>query len=145
MYTIYICFSSWSKRSELWKKSEEDKVKLLDMCSASEDNKGLIRHELKAFRWANLCKILLIPTLETVNHFCSLYWLASYLKHKEVFVLAICRACSQFTFNVSWEVWLVFEHALSLKEFIYKLSIINKCLNTHVHTISSNLLVLDLT
>ena len=43
--TIYICFSSlWSKRGELWKKSEEDKVKLLDMCSASEDNKGLIRH-----------------------------------------------------------------------------------------------------
>ena len=50
MYTIYICFSSWSKRSELWKKSEEDKVKLLDMCSASEDNEGLIRHEVKAFR-----------------------------------------------------------------------------------------------
>ena len=39
---------------------------------------------------------------------------------------------------------LVF-YALILKEFIYKLSIINKCLNTHVHTISSNLLVLDLT
>ncbi|CAH3180849.1 unnamed protein product [Porites lobata] len=38
---------SWSKRSELWKKSEEDTVKLLDMCSASEDNKGLIRHENK--------------------------------------------------------------------------------------------------
>ncbi|KAM7436188.1 hypothetical protein ABFA07_013990 [Porites harrisoni] len=38
---------SWSKRSELWKKSEEDKVKLLDMCSASEDNKGLICHENK--------------------------------------------------------------------------------------------------
>ena len=122
MYTIYICFSPWSKRSELWKKSEMDKVKLLDMCSASEDNKGLIRHEVKAFRWANLCKILLIPTLETVDHFCFLYWLASYLKHKEVFVLGICRACSQFTgkqilwsqitrnlhFNVSWEVWLVF-------------------------------------
>ncbi|CAH3180919.1 unnamed protein product [Porites lobata] len=32
-------------------KSEEDKVlKLLDMCSASEDNKGLICHEVKAFR-----------------------------------------------------------------------------------------------
>ena len=42
-------------------------------------------------------------------------------KHKEAFVLAICRACShftetdfvvencmKFTLNVSWEVWLVF-------------------------------------
>lgn len=46
MYAIYICFSSWSKRSELRKESEEDKVKLLDMCSASEANKELIRHEV---------------------------------------------------------------------------------------------------
>lgn len=47
---IYICFSSWSKRSKLGKKSEEDKVKLLDMCSAAEANKKLIRHEVRAVR-----------------------------------------------------------------------------------------------
>ena len=47
---IYICFSVWSKRSELGKKSEEDKVKLLDMCSAAEANKKLIRHEVRAVR-----------------------------------------------------------------------------------------------
>ena len=46
MYAIYICFSSWSKRSELRKESEEDKVKLLDMCSASEANKELVRHKV---------------------------------------------------------------------------------------------------
>ena len=47
MYAIYISFSSWSKRSELRQESEEDKVKLLDMCSASEANKELIRHEVR--------------------------------------------------------------------------------------------------
>ena len=35
--------------------------------------------------------------LETVDNFCFLYWLARYLKHKDVFVLAICRARSHFT------------------------------------------------
>lgn len=45
--SIYICFSSWSERSELRKESEEDKVKLLDMCSVSEANKELIRHEVR--------------------------------------------------------------------------------------------------
>lgn len=38
---------SWSKRSELRKESEEDKVKLLDMCSASEANKELIHHKVR--------------------------------------------------------------------------------------------------
>ena len=47
MYATYICFSSWSKRSELRKESEEDKVKLLDMCSASEANKELIHHKVR--------------------------------------------------------------------------------------------------
>ena len=47
---IYICFSVSSKRSELGKKSEEDRVKLLDMCSATEANKELIRHEVRVFR-----------------------------------------------------------------------------------------------
>ena len=47
---IYICFSVWSKRSELGKKSEEDKVKLLDMCSTTEANKELLRHEVRVFR-----------------------------------------------------------------------------------------------
>lgn len=47
---IYICFSVWSKRSELGKKSEEDRVKLLDMCSATEANKEFMRHEVSAFR-----------------------------------------------------------------------------------------------
>ena len=36
-----------SKRSELRKESEEDKVKLLDMCSASEANKELIHHKVR--------------------------------------------------------------------------------------------------
>ena len=47
MYATYICFRSWSKRSELRKESEEDKVKLLDMCSASEANKELIHHKVR--------------------------------------------------------------------------------------------------
>ena len=47
MYAIYTFFSSWSKKSELRKESEEDKVKLLDMCSASEANKDLTRHEVR--------------------------------------------------------------------------------------------------
>ncbi|XP_067050640.1 uncharacterized protein [Acropora muricata] len=40
---------SWSQRSELRKESEVDKVKLLDMCSASEANKELIHHENSVF------------------------------------------------------------------------------------------------
>ena len=47
MYTTYICFSSWSKSSELRKESEQDKVKLLDMCFASEAKKELIHHKVR--------------------------------------------------------------------------------------------------
>ena len=56
MYAIYICFSSWSKRSELRKESEETwtfghvlcfTFGHLDMCSASEADKELIRHEVR--------------------------------------------------------------------------------------------------
>lgn len=97
------------------KESEEDKVTLFDMCSASQANKELICHEVRDFRCVNLCKRLLISTLERADQFCFLYWLASYIKHKKVFVLAICRACSHFSeiaalnckkfpFNVSREV-----------------------------------------
>lgn len=40
---------SWSKRSEIRKESEEDKVKLLDMCFTSEANKELIHHKNSVF------------------------------------------------------------------------------------------------
>ncbi|XP_067051029.1 uncharacterized protein [Acropora muricata] len=47
--TNHKLISSWSQRSELRKESEVDKVKLLDMCSASEANKELIHHENSVF------------------------------------------------------------------------------------------------
>lgn len=45
-------FSSWSKRIGLGKKCEEDELKLLEICSASEAYKELIRHEVRAVIWA---------------------------------------------------------------------------------------------
>ena len=70
MYAIYICFSSWSKRSELGKESEEDKVKLLDMCSVTEANKELIRHEVRVSDEQTYVRDL--RHLETVDQFCFL-------------------------------------------------------------------------
>ena len=87
MYATYICFSSWSKRSELRKVGEEDKVKLLDMCSASEANKELIHHKVRVSDKQTYVRDFQFLTF---YQFCFLYWQASYLKHKEAFVLAIC-------------------------------------------------------
>ena len=71
-------------------------VKLLGMCSASEANKELIRHDVMVLDKQTYVRDL-ISTLETVDQFSFLYWQASYLKHKEAFVLAMCRFCSHFT------------------------------------------------
>ena len=142
MYATYICFSLWSQRSELRKESEEDKVKLLDMCSASEANKELIHHKVRVsdkqetfnfYLWDSWPIILLFVFGRQATS--NTKKLLFYLSVEHVVILLKHRICGLKLHDIYTQCIMRsmtgFLTCTDLKEFISKLSTINKYLYTH--------------